>query len=200
MGWITDVKGNGRADVLALFLLCKLTNKHCMVHLSGNRYWSTLKEEPDTHEEFLLRCDLYLAYVGKGIYAQLILWTESLEYAIFGIMESGEPTGVEKKPLVVGTLTADEDKTLSYLLNMGISQNISQTETYRHSSASAGSKRELPRVECELRLSTRPKTEMADLLILTEQVPVLKVKGMSYKDIEVARENLKKRSKTWKNK
>ena len=70
----------------------------------------------------------------------------------------------------------------------------------RHSSASAGSKRELPRVEHELRSSTRPTTEMADLPILTEQVPVLKVEWMSYEDIEVARENLKKRSKTEKNK
>ena len=43
--WITDVKSNGRADVLASFLLCKLTNKHCMVHLNQNRYWSILKEE-----------------------------------------------------------------------------------------------------------------------------------------------------------
>ena len=39
---------------------------------------------------------------------------------------------------------------------------------------------------------------MADLPILTDQVPVLKVKQMSYEEIEVARENLKKRSKTQK--
>ena len=54
MRWITDMKGNGRADVLVLFLLCKLTKKHCMVHLNENRYWSTLKDEPDTHDEFPL--------------------------------------------------------------------------------------------------------------------------------------------------
>ena len=131
------MKSDGWADVLALFLLCKLTNKHCMVHLNENRYWSTLKEEPDTHDEFLLRCDLHLAYVGKRIYAQLRLWTELLEYAIFGIIEPEELKGAEMKPLVMGTLTADEDKTLSYLLNMGISLNIIQTETYRCSSASA---------------------------------------------------------------
>ena len=55
-----------------------------MVHLNENRYSSTLKDEPDTHDEFLPRCDLHLTYVGKGIYAQLIPRTESLEYAIFG--------------------------------------------------------------------------------------------------------------------
>ena len=91
-----------------------------MMHLNENRYWSTLKEKPDSHEEFLFRCDLHLVYIGKGIYAQLILRTESLEYAVFGIIESGELSGVETKPLIVGTLTADEDKTLSYLLNTGI--------------------------------------------------------------------------------
>ena len=131
-----------------------------MGHLNENRYWSTLKDEPDSHEEFLLRCDLHLTYVGKGIYAQLILRTESLEYAIFGTIESEESSEVETKPLFVGTLTADEDKTLSYLLNTGIIQNNNQTEPTRHSSASAGTKRELPRVECELRSSTRLKTKM----------------------------------------
>ena len=92
-----------------------------MVHLNENRYWNTLKEVPDSHDEFLLSCDLHLAYIGKGIYAHLILWIESLEYAVFGTVESGESSGVETKPLIVGTLTADEDKTLSYLLNMGVS-------------------------------------------------------------------------------
>ena len=69
--WITDVKGMGRADVLVLFLLCKLTKKHCMVHRNENRYWSTFLDEPDTHDDFLLRCDLHLTYIGKGIYAKV---------------------------------------------------------------------------------------------------------------------------------
>ena len=55
-----DVKGNGRADVLALFLLCKLIKRHCMVHINEGRYWSTLLDEPESHDELLLRCNLYL--------------------------------------------------------------------------------------------------------------------------------------------
>ena len=46
---------------------------------------------------------------------------------------------------------------------MSTSQNISQTETNRHSSASAGSEQELPRVEHELRSSTSVKGKMDEL-------------------------------------
>ena len=119
--WITNVKSMGRADVLVLFLLCKLTKKNYMVHLNENRYWSTLLDEPDTHDDFLLRCDLHLAYIGKGIYAQLVPRLELMDYAIFIIAQPEEPLGMDMKPLIVGSLTADEDKTLNYLLNTGIS-------------------------------------------------------------------------------
>ena len=186
-----------------------------MVHHNENRYWSTLKDEPDTHDEFLIRCDLHLTYVGKGIYAQLIPRTEPLEYAIFGTIQSEELSDIEMKPLIVGSLTADEDTTLNYLLNTAISRNISQTELPRCTSPSAGSKRELPRVEHEPRSSSRFELEPTNLTLQTDnlsmkdytlnvlkdpkhlnQVPVLNVKQMSSEDIESARDNLKKRPKT----
>ena len=57
------------------------------------------------------------------------------------------------KPLIVGSLTTDENETLEYLLSTGIRSKSSQEHNVP--SASAGSEREIPRVEKELRSSLR---------------------------------------------
>ena len=38
--WLTRPKTGKRADVLALFLLCRIMKSHCFVHLEGGRYWT----------------------------------------------------------------------------------------------------------------------------------------------------------------
>ena len=67
--WVSDVRSNGRADVPALFLLSKITKVHSVVHINKNCYWSTLQEEPERHDNFMQRCNVHLAYLGRGIYA-----------------------------------------------------------------------------------------------------------------------------------
>ena len=47
--WVSEVRNNARADVLALFLLSKITKVHYVVHINENHYWSTLHEEPENH-------------------------------------------------------------------------------------------------------------------------------------------------------
>ena len=47
--WLTRPKTGKRADVLALFLLCRITKSHCFVHLEGSHYWTSLEENPVNH-------------------------------------------------------------------------------------------------------------------------------------------------------
>ena len=123
-----------------------------MVHINESRYWSTLLDEPESHDKFLVRCNLHLVYIGKGIYAQLVPRLELMDYAIFGI-EQQQNVDSEMKPLIVGSLTTDENETLEHLLSTGIRSKSSQEHNVP--SASAGSEMEIPRVEKELRSSLR---------------------------------------------
>ena len=51
--WCKGVKNGDRADVLVLFVLCVLTGTHCFVHLKQGGYWTSLKDVPVTHLEFV---------------------------------------------------------------------------------------------------------------------------------------------------
>ena len=48
------------------------------------------------------------------IYISHIPRTEPLEYAVFGTIQSEESSEVEMKPLILGSLTADEDTAFIY--------------------------------------------------------------------------------------
>ena len=118
--WINGVKTEGRADILTIFLLCKITKCHCFIHLSDNHYWSSLKDEPNEHEEFIQKCSVHLAYAGRGICIQLVPRVQSLHYEIFGVGEEDTKPKEDAKPVIVGCLTAQENETLDVLLNTGL--------------------------------------------------------------------------------
>ena len=67
--WAKDLNKGCKVDTLALFLLCIATDAHCFVHTRSG-YWTTLADTPQSHTEYIQRCNLHLSYVGKGIYVQ----------------------------------------------------------------------------------------------------------------------------------
>ena len=71
--WLNGPKRGKQADILALFLLCKITKSLCFIHTKNERYWSSLDVTSQNHDELLQRCNLHLAYLGGGNYAQLVL-------------------------------------------------------------------------------------------------------------------------------
>ena len=149
--WLTGPKTGKRADVLALFLLCRITKSHCFVHLEGGHYWTSLEGNPEDHDILLQKCNLHLAYLGCGNYAQLLLRTVTYEYEIFGVSSLNIDV-VDMKPQIIGSLTADEEATLSQLMStglktVGLKSNPSKKAS---ASASAGSERDLERVKREL--------------------------------------------------
>ena len=83
------------------------------------------------------------------------------------------------KPLIIGSLTADEESTLSQLLNMGLQKpNVAQTQ--KKASASARSESDLDRVKRELALPIPPTGRNAPrnskaIKLMVE--PLVKVKG-----------------------
>ena len=96
--WLTRPKTGKRADVLALFLLCRITKSHCFVHLEGSHYWTSLEVNPEDHDMLLQKCNLHLAYLGCGNYTQLLLRTVTYEYEIFGVSSPLNIDVVDMKP------------------------------------------------------------------------------------------------------
>ena len=206
--WISEVKGSARTDVLVLFLLSKVTQMHCVVHLNEGHYWSTLFKEPKTHDEFIFRFSVCLTYIGNGIYVQLVLRTTLLDYVIFDLTQATDEP--ETKPFIVGSLTSEENEAL----NTGINPE----PEHLIPSASARCEMDIPRVEKELRtsccLAELPAPDLNSFLHLPEELlpstsgnndpvqsqstkePVLKIRHLSKKDTDAAISNLKKGSNT----
>ena len=114
--WIQGIKKGDAGNIFDLYMLSKVTGVHCYVHLKEKNYWSTLKDTSITHDEFMQRCNLHLAYLGNNTYLELVLRTASVSYNIFGIDQPLDLT--ESAPAVIGTLSCAETSTLDMLLKL----------------------------------------------------------------------------------
>ena len=145
--WMEGVKNSRRADVLALYGLCQLTDCHCVVHLNQNISWSTLGDAPDEHNILMDRCEIHLCYMGNGVFVQPVPRIKSNEPT------AGTSTGTT--PVVIGSLTANETQTLTILLQEGIRTKPKSihdasysNKTKTHASASQG---KVPKLHVKLR-------------------------------------------------
>ena len=132
----------------------------------------------------------YLAATGN--YAQLLFRTVTYEYKIFGVSSPLNVDVVDMKLLIIGSLTGDEESTLSQLLNMGLKPNVSQTQ--KKASASAASEGDLDRVKRELAIPTPPTSRRAPHNSKAIKVTVeslVKVRRISKEDILLAKQRVK---------
>ena len=81
-----------------------------MVHLHGNRLWTTLHEKLN-HDEMEMKCDFHLVYLGCGIFAELCKCAVPL-------VEIEEHANVMS--LVIGTLTSTEQIVIDKLSKLGL--------------------------------------------------------------------------------
>ena len=114
--WLQGVKEGGNGNILTLFMLSLITGVHCCVHLREKNYWTTLKEVPTTHDEFMQWCNVHLAYLGNDTFIELVLRTATVSYKVFGIDQPLDL--IESAPAIIGTLTSAETSTLDMLLKL----------------------------------------------------------------------------------
>ena len=129
-----------------------------------------------------------MAYLGCGNYAQLLLRTVTYEYEIFGVSSPLNIDVVDTKPQIIGSLTADEESTLSQLMSTGLKTvAVKSIPSKRASaSASAGSERDFERVKRELDIPLPcigEKNPRINKVIKRSVEPLVKVKKMSKEDI-----------------
>ena len=151
-----------------------------------------MEENSVDHDTLLQKCNLHLAYLGCGNYAQLLPRTVTYEYEIFGVSSHLNVDVVDTKPQKISSLTVDEESTLSQLLNTGLKPNISPTQ--KKVSASAGSVSDLNRVKRELAIptsSTGRKVSQSSTAIKLSVEPLVKVRKMSKEDILLAQQRVR---------
>ena len=117
--WRESIKDGRKGDVLVLLGLNYLMGSHTMVHLHGNRLWSTLQEKLN-HDEMVSKCDFHLVYLGRGIFAELCKRAEPL------VEIEGDPNVMS---LVVGTLTSTEQIVINKLSKLGLGFAVDRTST-----------------------------------------------------------------------
>ena len=116
--WVWSVKEGKKGDLLTLYVLSLITGVHCCVHLKQQNYWTTLKDKPTTHVEYMQRCNVHLAYKGQCTFIELSPRTSIVSYKLFGV---DNPVGFEETtPVIIGTLTSEETSTLDLLLKESI--------------------------------------------------------------------------------
>ena len=118
-----------------MFLLCVITGVHCFVHTKAG-IWSTLFEEPETHQEFIQHCNLHFSHLGGGIYVEFIPCTETVSFQYFRIPEPVN-INVNSKLVAIGSLTSDEQETLHALLSTGTTLLIPTTSTHKQLSTTS---------------------------------------------------------------
>ena len=67
--WTKGVKEERCADTLSIFVLCLITGTHAFIHLKNNEYWTSLRDIPKMHLEFMQRYNLHVGFLGRGIYS-----------------------------------------------------------------------------------------------------------------------------------
>ena len=60
MEWAESITSGLKGDILALFGLCLLVDKYCLLHLKN-----------ENHDELLRMCDYHLVFLGQGIFIEL---------------------------------------------------------------------------------------------------------------------------------
>ena len=120
--WSQSITDDHKGDVLILFGLNLLMEMHCIVHLANGQIWTTLATLSGAHSTDLQKCDLHLAYIGRGLFIELT------ERAVpLMIVETTESTTA----LVIGELTATEECTIEDMMKTGLGIGLTHAISHK---------------------------------------------------------------------
>ena len=109
--WTTSITDGMKGDILVLYTLCLLFDKHAIVHLRHGMVWSTLVELSQDHHVDIQKCVLHLCYVGRGLFVELIERMTPLE-----IVKDIEAV----QSLIIGELSTTEEQTIRLIETAGL--------------------------------------------------------------------------------
>ena len=102
--WLMAIKEGCKGDILSLYALCLMLDIHAIVHLHNGATWTTLKTPINDHEELLKRCPVHLAYLGMGIFVELVKQERPLQ--LLAPEHAGNPESVT---LIIGEFVVKQE-------------------------------------------------------------------------------------------
>ena len=109
--WMTSITDGMKGDILVLYTLCMLFDKHAIVHLRHGMVWSTLADLSQDHYADIQKCELHLCYVGRGLFVELMERKTPLE-----IVKDTEAV----QSLIIGELSTTEEQTIRLIETAGL--------------------------------------------------------------------------------
>ena len=129
--WMTSITDGMKGDILVLYILCMLFDKHAIVHLRHGLVWSTLEDLSQDHYADLKKCELHLCYVGRGLFVELMERKTPLE-----IVKDTEAV----QSLIIGELSTTEEQTIRLIETAGLGVAISKEHDTHITISSTSSK------------------------------------------------------------
>ena len=129
--WMTSITDGMKGDILVLYTLCMLFDKHAIVHLRHGLVWSTLEDLSQDHYADLKKCELHLCYVSRGLFVELMERKTPLE-----IVKDTEAV----QSLIIGELSTTEEQTIRLIETAGLGVAISKEHDTHTTIASTSSK------------------------------------------------------------
>ena len=117
--WAESIKDRCHPDFFTLFALNALLETHAVVHIGGNKIWTTMNDPPGDHDLLIERCEYHLVFLGRGNFIELVERQRPLIN-----VESNE----DIKMVEIGCLTFDEDETLNSVIFRGLGKGLDPIE------------------------------------------------------------------------
>ena len=119
--WTDSISDRRKGDILALYGLCLLFNKHVLLHLHNGLVWTTMESLSENHQNDLEKCDLHLCYLGRGIFMELVKREVPLQ-----VVDDNKPN---VHSLIIGELTMEENLTYDELSHLGLGVAVDHTQS-----------------------------------------------------------------------
>ena len=109
--WMDAISDGCKGDTLMLYGLSMILDIHTVVHLCNGKIWTTMESPPDDHSDLISKCLIHVAYVGRGLFVELVKREKPLE-----VIKSKDGL----LSYVVGELTVTEQSSFDKILRTGL--------------------------------------------------------------------------------
>ena len=117
--WMDALCDGRKGDTLTLYGLSMILDVHTVVHLHNGKIWTTMDSPPDDHADLISKCLIHVAYLGRGLFVELVKHEKLLEVikSVNGACS-----------YVVGELMIIEQKTFDKTLRTGLGAGINMED------------------------------------------------------------------------
>ena len=114
--WMYALCDGCKGDTLMLYGLSMILDVHTVVHLRNGKIWTMMDSPPDEHSDLISKCLIHAAYLGQGLFVELVKCDKPLE-----VIKSKNGA----LSYVVGELTIMEQESFDKTLRTGLGVSTS---------------------------------------------------------------------------